>query len=529
MRLQEEALAAEERRQREAVTAQRFLDQEKSRSAREAADRSRLEGEVRSLRRDLQDSQAEREEARANLGVVAAACREAEAKVRELQEHRRVLAREVKTSRADKRRLSAALSCATTAAAAAAATAAATAEGAKARDEKSQQGLSDTSRPNDDRILMEVREEAQCEDSQDRSDEISFVGETEEEAGQMILGTDTTSRSSEVKILEEPATVGSRADFGGDKFYVNGNAETSATSSRVILGQALSGCHEEQSLERKISNHSCDERAPEESRVASPERSSRSHNNPDGLERRHASRGFPEVEEMMCWDPLSRIDANADSVFTPPSDSTSSSDGDYFPEEPRREDTDAGSVTTRRLELDPEIGLSRSQSAIAGGDCTAPLSPTPPNSSPSCGPIGESKLSVVVQSLSAGLMETRKSKRVPLLGSLDGFDSQVEDQGDGCIMDSADRDSKHNALQQQVPFWSSISAGAPEDLTLDEVYSPELGNSAVELEDSETEGDPTMEEEGKYTRSLNMSNSRCIPCDVAAGKATTVEGCHGSR
>lgn len=73
----------------------RLRDEERDRAAREAALRSDLGEELERLRAELEESRAGRDEARANLGVVAAACREAEAKAKELQEHRRVLAREV--------------------------------------------------------------------------------------------------------------------------------------------------------------------------------------------------------------------------------------------------------------------------------------------------------------------------------------------------------------------------------------------------------------------------------------------------
>lgn len=120
--VRQEATAAAELHRHDAAAALHLLQEERKRTAEEAAARHTAEEELVLLRRELQESRANTEEARANLGVVAAACREAEAKARELQEHRRVLAREVKASRAENRRLSAALTCATTAAAAAAAT-----------------------------------------------------------------------------------------------------------------------------------------------------------------------------------------------------------------------------------------------------------------------------------------------------------------------------------------------------------------------------------------------------------------------
>ncbi|CAN0452437.1 unnamed protein product, partial [Ectocarpus sp. 8 AP-2014] len=123
--LREKEALADGRRRRDVAEALQLRDQERERAEGEASLRSDLEAELQRLRGWLADSRAGTEEARVNLGVVAAACREAEAKSRELQEHRRVLAREVKASRAEQQRLSAALSCATTAAAAAAATAAA--------------------------------------------------------------------------------------------------------------------------------------------------------------------------------------------------------------------------------------------------------------------------------------------------------------------------------------------------------------------------------------------------------------------
>ncbi|CAM9148372.1 unnamed protein product, partial [Scytosiphon promiscuus] len=111
--LREREALAVERRQREVEDALQLGDRERERADEEEALRSDLEVELQHLRAQLSESRAGWEEARTNLGVVAAACREADAKSRELQEHRRVLAREVKASRAEQRRLSAALSCAT--------------------------------------------------------------------------------------------------------------------------------------------------------------------------------------------------------------------------------------------------------------------------------------------------------------------------------------------------------------------------------------------------------------------------------
>lgn len=91
---EKEALAADMCR-RDVADALRQRDQERDRAAEEASLRSDLEAELQHLRAELEESRAARDEARANLGVVAAACREADAKSRELQEHRRVLAREV--------------------------------------------------------------------------------------------------------------------------------------------------------------------------------------------------------------------------------------------------------------------------------------------------------------------------------------------------------------------------------------------------------------------------------------------------
>lgn len=93
--LREKEALADDRRRREVADALRLRDQERDRAAEEAALRSDLEAELHHLRAELEESRAGRDEARANLGVVAAACREADAKSRELQEHRRVLAREV--------------------------------------------------------------------------------------------------------------------------------------------------------------------------------------------------------------------------------------------------------------------------------------------------------------------------------------------------------------------------------------------------------------------------------------------------
>lgn len=93
--LREREALAVERRNREVAEALELRDQERERADGEAALRSDLEAELQHLRGQLGESRAGWEEARTNLGVVAAACREADAKSRELQEHRRVLAREV--------------------------------------------------------------------------------------------------------------------------------------------------------------------------------------------------------------------------------------------------------------------------------------------------------------------------------------------------------------------------------------------------------------------------------------------------
>lgn len=94
--LREKEAHAADRCRRDVADALRVRDQDRERAAEESALRSDLEVELRRLRAELEESRASRDEARANLGVVAAACREADAKSRELQEHRRVLAREVK-------------------------------------------------------------------------------------------------------------------------------------------------------------------------------------------------------------------------------------------------------------------------------------------------------------------------------------------------------------------------------------------------------------------------------------------------
>lgn len=93
--LREKEALADDRRRRDVAEALRLRDHERERAEGEASLRSDLETELQRIREELADSRAGREEARVNLGVVAAACREAEAKSRELQEHRRVLAREV--------------------------------------------------------------------------------------------------------------------------------------------------------------------------------------------------------------------------------------------------------------------------------------------------------------------------------------------------------------------------------------------------------------------------------------------------
>lgn len=125
--LREEVDATTHLRRRDAAAALELLNQERQRVTKETMANGQLQAEVRALKLELEQNRADSLEARANVGVVAATCRKAEAKTRELQEHRRVLAREVKASRVEQRRLSAALACATTAASAAAATAAANA------------------------------------------------------------------------------------------------------------------------------------------------------------------------------------------------------------------------------------------------------------------------------------------------------------------------------------------------------------------------------------------------------------------
>lgn len=94
--LRERQTVAAEQHRKGLAEALQLRDRERDRAAGEAALRSDLEAELRHLRAQLEESRAGWEEARTNLGVVAAACREADAKSRELQEHRRVLAREVR-------------------------------------------------------------------------------------------------------------------------------------------------------------------------------------------------------------------------------------------------------------------------------------------------------------------------------------------------------------------------------------------------------------------------------------------------
>ncbi|CAN0175343.1 unnamed protein product, partial [Discosporangium mesarthrocarpum] len=107
--LLEGAEAEEECRRVLKEEAEEALLEERQLRGAEATARATLEQRLASCVAELEGAQAKAREAQANLGVVAAACRECEARAQSLQEQRRVLVCEVKSARAERARLAAAL------------------------------------------------------------------------------------------------------------------------------------------------------------------------------------------------------------------------------------------------------------------------------------------------------------------------------------------------------------------------------------------------------------------------------------
>lgn len=358
---------------------------------------------MNTLCRELEESRAEREEARANLGVVAAACREMEVKARKLQEHRRVLAREVKALRAEKKRLSAALSCATAAASAAAAAAAATAEDpATAKGEPLRQ-----QEPRDD------GNQGEGGDGQSRSGNGAQAAENasrgvsqhddERAARTRAVGGGKGDGMNEPGVTEGEAGALARDDIGcvgcneeGADFTAGADdvprgCESTPRGPKISLdGQATSDCH-----------HGG---PPIQSGITSPEAYS-----PHLLNR-----------SVSIGSTGSSIDAGVDQLLRA---------WNHVPDmEPDRNDRTPSPETD--LASFPD-GNSTPTLDDGSGDKSGIMSCALSNGSgPGLGvqaALPESRFSVMVQSFSSGLRESKRSKRTPLLGSLDD-DDNVEDE-----------------------------------------------------------------------------------------------------
>ena len=459
--LKEELKMANECRRHDAAAALVLLDQERQRIAEETSARKLLEAELADRLLELEETGAEREEARANLGVVAAACREAEARSCELQEHRRVLAREVKALRAEQRRLSAALSCATTAASAAAATAAATA----------------TSSGNRNRLSSAMSWTAGdgARDSGARGSEVVWRGDA--------------TAASQVGVISAPE----RKDCSPGAPLRRDDDDVSASGKEVLLDQDLAcehtglkaddprwkdvdhegvgGSPEKAAMQPWLqptsldspssSSGEADERTSAESDAASPEVGSPS------LFIRSKQNGrcssLPRVPSPLSRNPedagaaVSKTQELVREKTTENGASTAESSSNVGVEDdgqrlwPPAECGGGESAFMQRTNLDT-LRDFRDGSDVAASQLSAAAAALP----------GESRFSQVVQNLSSGLRERRKARRKPLLGSLDiDSDSGDPEADEGEEIDGKEVDSRHHAVHVDENYgtwteWSTV-------------------------------------------------------------------------
>lgn len=443
--LTEELDGATENRRRDAAVALNLLNQERQRVAEETAARKGLEDKMRDLLVELEETRAEREEARVNLGVVAAACREAEAKSREFQEHRRVLAREVKVLRSEQRRLSAALSCATTAASAAAATVAATNAASSGNRGRSSSVMSwtvgDVARETEARIPGLVSSDngvvAPLVNKNGASNEKPLSGDADTAIRDPSIGRKTDkSRCEEfghgvadmslgtmaVQPWLRPSSLdASTLSSGGAEDLTN--AGSGATSPEV--GSPGLSLHNRQSSRCLVLHW-----PPS----PSPLKTSRDASAPV------SDRQTPAHEKTLeeTGTPTTRSFCNKDNL----------GDGQQLRSMTKRDVV--GSENMQPADLG-NVGSSRDNSGLNASRLSLSSSTHP----------GESRFNQMVQTISAGLRESRKARRTPLLGLLDSEsvagDAELDDGG---VTDGTDGDSRHDASKayERESAWTAASS-----------------------------------------------------------------------
>lgn len=440
--LTEELDVAIENRRRDAAAALNLLNQERQRVAEETAARKALEDKMRDLLVELDETRAEREEARVNLGVVAAACREVGAKSRELQEHRRILAREVRALRLEQHRLSAALSCATTAASAAAATVAATNAASSGNRGRSSSAMSwtvgDVARETEARMPGLVssdngvvaplvnkngasNEKPSSGDadtairdpagpSMGRKAENSRCEEMGREVGDMSLGTMAVQPWFRLSSLDAPT---SSSGGAGDLT----NAGSGATSPEV--GSPGLCLHNRQSS-RCLASHWPPSPSPL-------------------ITSRDASAPVSDNQTLEeTGTPTTKSFGNEDNL------------GDVQQLQSMTKRDVVGSEITQPADLG-NMESSRDSSGLNASRLSLSSSTHP----------GESRFNQMVQTISAGLRESRKARRTPLLGLLDSEsvagDAELDDGG---VTDGTDGDSRHDASKayERESAWTSGSS-----------------------------------------------------------------------
>ncbi|CAN0099270.1 unnamed protein product, partial [Laminaria digitata] len=503
--LRESASAeAEHRRQHEAA-ALTLRRQEHERVAGEAAARKEVEAELQALRAELEGSRAGREEARANLGAVAAACREAEAKARELQEHRRVLAREVKASRVEQRRLSAALACATRAATAAAATAAAataTAAGDRCRSSS---------------LVGSVAGDGACKAQVARGGVegegggIGGGGGGGERGGGGGKESESENELYDKNETEKAEVLGltpTRDAVKSGKVDDSSSISADATRPPVFAGADLEGdlLPSSSPPSRKLRPPSLDLlRAPSggvggESGATSPEAGSPGLLEGGGRRGSGGSCGSGGRRRESEWSPSpSPRSFNTAAAYSPAGTGGGASgsvgaeasgwlnvavsgggggngtEGHGCGVTGRAEiieEDEALALDRRSLCLGADVetgvgagvGAGRGRGRLESADRALPMVGSPSET----GLVGESSRFVnqMVQTFSAGLRESRRARRTPLLGSLDDGsnhgdaatevkeeeEEEEDDDGgvtDGCVTDGVDGDSRHFAAPEE--------------------------------------------------------------------------------
>lgn len=499
--LRAEAAIADKQRRKDAAAALKLVDQEGQRANVEVAARETLEAEMRALRRELEENKAEKEEARTNLGIVAAACRETEAKSRELQEHRRVLAREVKSSRVEQRRLSAALACATTAATTAAATVAAT-TGSCLNGNRDRSSSAASWAAGDGTTCVLDRREGREAWADVLGQSTPFTGEKRGLfPGETPRVEDTLSKIDQQKSskLKQPTTPDARLVHGvcmQHKDVVDSSSGEAEAPGGVCdgVGSAAAASTWLRPSPLGISGTSGDaeERTGGESGSTSPEAGSprfcETSDNGDSV----------STSKFHYSSSLSR-ELTGSGAFSLPAALTK----EMSPRRGKLCGVDSGASDCQRPSETAEY--SKSDGILTGslhllGSNASPVSPSAVVATITSSIVVEesSRFNQMVQSFSAGLRESRRARRTPLLGSLDD-DSDAGgnlEEEEGGVTDGTDGDSRHDTTtttcreggdRSSWSAWSAVGGGSCHEL---QVKEGERGaRSDVDIEDySSNEG-----------------------------------------